>query len=107
MDTVAASSEYLDPPHLRQTMSTSGRNWTSRVICPVPSHSGHLRRPVLYEKSPAPYPAAFASAPRANLRRRSSRTPLYVATVDLTFVPIGVASMTFTRVTHPASSDST
>ena len=43
----SASFEYLDPPQDGQTMSTSGRNWTSRVICPVPSHSQHLSLPVL------------------------------------------------------------
>lgn len=44
---LSASLEYLEPPHAGHTMSTSGRNWTSRVICPVPSHSGHLSLPVL------------------------------------------------------------
>ena len=47
------------------------------------------------------------AAPRAKVRLRSSRTPLYVATVERTFVPIGVASMTLTRLTPPASTDST
>ena len=53
-------------------MSTSGRNWTSRLISPVPSQVGQRNAPVLYEKSPALYPRSFASA-RARVVREVAR----------------------------------
>ncbi len=84
-------------------MSTSGRNCTSSVICPVPSHVGQRSEPVLYENAPAVRPRAFAASVRANNRRRSSSTPLYVATVERTFAPIGVASIIVTRSMPGAS----
>ena len=62
----------------------------------MPSHTGQRRLPVLYEKSPALYPSFFASAVRAKILRSSSCTLAYVATVERTFIPMGVASMSFT-----------
>ena len=47
----SASLEYLRPLQSGQVISTSGRNWTSIEIVPVPLQLGHLRLPVLYEKS--------------------------------------------------------
>ena len=56
---------------------------------PVPLQVGHLSFPVLYEKSAILY----SSVSLAYSRRRSSRTLEYVATVLLTFLPIGTLSI--------------
>ena len=48
---------------------------------------------VLYEKSPAFQPAALAPSVQAKARRNSSCAYQHVATVERTFAPIGVASM--------------
>ena len=42
-----ASFEYLAPLQLGHSISTSGKNCTSRLMLPVPSHSLHLKFPVL------------------------------------------------------------
>ena len=42
-----ASLEYLEPLHSGHGMSTSGRNCTSRLTWPVPSHTGQRSFPVL------------------------------------------------------------
>ena len=84
-------------------MSTSGRNCTSSEICPVPSQVAQRRLPVLYEKSPIFSPAAFAESVRAYARRISSSAPQYVATVERTLMPMGVASMRFARRMPSAS----
>ncbi len=60
-----ASGLYREPSQSGHGISTSGRNWTSRLMLPVPSQVGQRRRPVLYEKSPALYPPAFAAGVRA------------------------------------------
>ena len=66
---------YLVPWHSGQSMSTSGRNCTSRLIEPVPSQTGQRSDPVLYEKSPALSPLSFASFVFANIFLSSSCTP--------------------------------
>ena len=60
----SAAFEYRLPRQPGHGMSTSGRNCTSRLISPVPSHTGQRSFPVLYEKSPALKPADFEAFDR-------------------------------------------
>ncbi len=72
--TDSAFFPYRVPWQAGQAFSTSGRNCTSRLVVPVPSHSGHLRLPVLYEKGPALKPCSLAYAVSAKTLHNSSWT---------------------------------